>query len=143
VQQDTGDKLLTNLNCILICGINQLLCIILVLDTLVIHMLLKFCSQLVHRGHIRAQNAFNNSLLNELNFLLRELPAQEVIVRNIEQFNRLGSMEVLLDMILAVHLVSVGTRNNMVPIVEPIVLNIMTQGGYNDGQDVEIVKVSY
>lgn len=96
--------MLANLNCLWAGGIDQELSVLLRGDAELVEVLLELVSELFHRGHVCEQNGLNNSFLDQLDVLSRELAAQEVVLRNVKQLHRLGGMEVLLDVLFAVHL---------------------------------------
>ena len=50
-------------------------------------------------------------------------------------------MEVLLDVLLAVHLADGRLGHNMVPVVEAIMLDVMAEGGHDQGNIVEVIKL--
>lgn len=65
-----------------------------------------------------------------------KLTAQEVILRNVKEFNGLGGMEVFLDVLLTIHLTNWGFGDYVVSIVETIVLDIVAKSCDDQRQSV-------
>ena len=50
-------------------------------------------------------------------------------------------MEVLLYVLLAIHLADGGLGHYMIPVVETVMLDIMTKGGHNEWQIVQVIEL--
>lgn len=84
----------------------------------------------------------NNPFLDKLNVFPRELTAEEVILRNVEKLDSLCSVEVLLNVLFTVHLADWRFSNHMVPVVEPVMLNIVAKGSNDERKGVHVIKLS-
>lgn len=70
------------------------------------------------------------------------MAAQEIIVTILKQPERLGSVVVLLDLGLTEHLVKHGFGDHVVPVVEAVMLDIVTERGNEERKSVQIVELS-
>jgi hypothetical protein len=127
MESNTGDQLLGGLDGFGRGVIDQQLSIFLVLDAKLVEMILEFISQLLHGGHIGKQDCLNKSLFDQLDLRSGELTAEEVILHDIQEFNGLGGMKVLLDVLFAVHLADWRFGDHMVSVIETIMLNIVAK----------------
>lgn len=94
-------------------------------------MVLEFLTELFHGGHIRKKDRLHNSLFDQPDFGPGKLAAKEVVIRYVQELDSLCGMEILLDVVFTIHLTNGRLRYDMVPIIETIVLNIMTKSGHN------------
>ena len=67
-------------------------------------MVLEILYELLHGSHICKKDTFDNSLFYCLHFLSCEFATQKVIVRDVEQFDSLGCVEVFLNVLFSIHL---------------------------------------
>jgi hypothetical protein len=99
-------------------------------------MVLELISQLLHRRHVCKQDWLNHSLFENLDFLWGEFTWKEIILHEVKQFDRLGGVEVFLDMVLPIHLAQRRVSYNVVAVIETIVLSIMAQSGNEEAESV-------
>lgn len=104
-------------------------------------MVLELISELLHGSHIREEDRLNDSLFDQFDLGPVKFTAKEIVFRNVKELNSLSSMEIFLDMFLAVHLVDGRLGYNVVPVVEAIMLNIVAEGSHDEGQIVQIIKL--
>lgn len=131
VQGDAGDQLLGHLGGLWGGAVDEQLPVLALLDLELVEVLLELLSELLHGGHIREENRLDNSLLDQLDLGPVELATEKVVLGDVEQLDSLCSVEVLLDVLLAVHLANGGLGDHVVPVVEAVVLDVVAQGGHN------------
>jgi hypothetical protein len=85
---------------------------------------------LFHCGHIREKDGLHHSLANKLDFFGSELSAEEVVIVDVEELDRLSGMEVLLDVLLTIHLTDRRLSNDVIAVIVTIVLHVMAKSRY-------------
>ena len=128
----TWDQLLGGLDSLWSAVVDQEISILLVLDAKLVEMLLELISQLLHGRHIGEQDWLGESLFDQFDLGSCKLTAQEVIFRDIQEFNGLGGMEVFLDMLFTIHLADGRFGDYVVSIVETIMLDIVAKSCHNE-----------
>ena len=93
-------------------------------------MVLEVLSQLFHRGHVGEKDALDNSFLDGLDLSCREFSAEKIVIRDVEELDSLGCMEIFLNVFLTVHLTYGRLGYDVVPVVEAIMLDIVAQSSY-------------
>ena len=105
-------------------------------------MSLEGISQIFHFSHVGVQNRLSNSFLNSSNFLQSVDTGKEVIIVDVQKLHGSCGMEIFLDSCIAVHLIDRTLSHKVVPVVETIMLNIVTKGSRNKSKNISIVKLS-
>jgi hypothetical protein len=141
VQESIWDQLFAVLNGRVVCGVDQFVLVASIVDPEPVQVVLEFFSQIFHCSHVSGQNGHHDPLLHHFNALAGKSPSNEVQFSHVHQLQSLSSVVILLHVLLAVHLADRRLGHEMIPIVEPIVGDIVTQSSHQKREHVQVVKL--
>jgi len=104
VENNTGNQLFALFSSLLIGEVDELVDVLALFNAVLVEVVLEVFSQLLHGCHISEQDGLGHSLFDVLDLSLGKLSTQEVVVVVVEQLQRSGGVEILLDVLFAVHL---------------------------------------
>ena len=93
------------------------------------HMTTQMFTQIFHFGHVSVDDAFEDTFLEFLDLLLRELLPNKIIFIHIKKFESFSNMVAFLEILIAIHLESIRLRDNMILIIKAIMADIVTESG--------------
>lgn len=101
-----------------------------VLNAETVEVLLELIAELLHLSHVGREDAMHNPFAHYFYLLCREEPRKEVIVKDIKQLKCLRGVEVLLDVLVAVHLVDGRLGDDVIAVVEAVMLDVVAESRY-------------